>query len=144
MYNDEWLREHRPLEPERMTAGDMIARKEGDSPALVWVAPGASTREALGLITRHDISQLPVCDGDRCVGSLSESSVMARVIEKPALLDEPIDPLMDGPFPVVAAEVAMGGVGRMLSRQAPAVLARGDAGLIGIITRYDMVRHLTT
>jgi cystathionine beta-synthase len=143
VYNDEWLRENRLLEPERMTAGDMVARKEDASPALVWVAPGASVREALGLITRHDISQLPVCVADTCVGSLSESSLMARVIERPAMLDEPIDPLMDGPFPVVGAEVAMAGIGRMLSRQTPAVLVRGDAGLIGIITRYDVVRYLT-
>jgi cystathionine beta-synthase len=50
---------------------------------------------------------------------------------------------MDGPFPVVGAEVAMAGIGRMLSRQTPAVLVRGDAGLIGIITRYDVVRYLT-
>jgi predicted transcriptional regulator len=38
----------------------------------------------------------------------------------------------------------MGGIGRMLSRQTPAVLVRGAAGLIGIITRYDMVRFLTS
>jgi cystathionine beta-synthase len=144
VYNDEWLREHRLLEPERMTAGDMIARKEGVSPALVWVAQGATTREALGLITRHNISQLPICEGDACVGSLSESSLMARVIEDPSLLDEPVDPFMDGPFPVVDAMTPMGGIGRMLSRQSPAVLVRGDAGLIGIITRYDMVRFLTS
>lgn len=144
VYNDEWLREHQMLEPERMTAGDMITRKEGVAPALVWVAPGASAREALGLITRHNISQLPVCEGDHCIGSISESSLMARVIEAPAVLEEAIDPFMDAAFPTVEADSPMGGVGRMLSRQTPAVLVRGDAGLIGIITRYDMVRYLTS
>jgi len=39
--------------------------------------------------------------------------------------------------------IGLAGIGRMLSRQTPAVLVRGDAGLIGIITRYDVVRYLT-
>ncbi len=143
VYNDEWLREHRLLEPERMTAGDMVARKDGIAPPLVSVEPGTNTRAALALITEHDISQLPVCEAERCVGSLSESTLMARVIEDPALLDQPVATLMDAPFPDVEAWMPMSGIGRMLTRQTPAVLVRDEGKLAGIITRYDVVRYLT-
>lgn len=68
IYNDEWLREHRLLEPERLTAGDMVDRKDGGAPRLVAVTPDTPARTALALITEHDISQLPVCEHDRCVG----------------------------------------------------------------------------
>jgi cystathionine beta-synthase len=143
VYNDEWLREHRLLEPERMTAGDMVARKDGIAPPLVSVEPGTNTRAALALITEHDISQLPVCEAEHCVGSLSESTLMARVIEDPALLDQPVATLMDAPFPDVEAWMPMSGIGRMLTRQTPAVLVRNEGRLAGIITRYDVVRYLT-
>jgi cystathionine beta-synthase len=142
-YNDEWLRENRLLEPERMTAGDVVDRKDGGAPALVFVAPTATTREALALITRHDISQLPVCEGDRCVGSLSESSLMTRVIEDPAILARAVSDFMEQAFPIVDAHVPMSGVGRLLTRQTPAVLVRRDEALAGIITRFDVVRYLT-
>ncbi|MGH9662597.1 MAG: cysteine synthase [Bryobacteraceae bacterium] len=143
VYNEEWLREHRLLEPERLTAGDMVERKGGPAPPLVFVEPTAPTRQALALITEHDISQLPVCTDQRCVGSLSEATLMARVIEDPAILDRPVAALMDAPFPDVEAYVPMTGVGRMLTRQTPAVLVRREGRLAGIITRYDVVRYLT-
>jgi cystathionine beta-synthase len=142
LYNDEWLRENRLLDPERLTAGDMAARKDG-SAKLVSVSPDATTREALGLITSHDISQLPVCVGDECVGSLSESSLMVRVIEDPTILERPVREFMDDALPCIDADVSLTGVGRMLSRQTPAVLVREGGRLAGIVTRYDVVRYLT-
>ena len=143
IYNDEWLREHRLLEPERMTAGEMVARKDGTAPPLVAVEPVTPTRTALALITEHDISQLPVCEDERCVGSLAEATLMARVIEDPAILDRPVASLMDAPFPDVDAGTPVSGIGRMLTRQTPAVLVRDHGRLAGIITRYDVVRYLT-
>jgi cystathionine beta-synthase len=145
VYNDEWLREHRLLDPERVYARDMLARKEAAAPALVSVTPETSAREALQLITRYDIAQLPVCREQQCVGALSESVLMARVIEDPTVLDRPVADLMDGPFPIVTADEPLPRVAHMLTRQNPAVVVRdGGGALVGIITRYDMVRYLTS
>ena len=130
------------LEPERLTAGEMLQRKDGHEPALVWVEPGASTRQALALINQHDISHLPVCHDGGCVGSLSDATLMARVIEQPDILDGPVESLMDDPFPDVDARTPMSGIGRLLTRQTPAVLVRRNGKLAGIITRYDVVRYL--
>ena len=142
VYNDEWLREYRLLEPERLTAGEMLQRKDGPEIPLVWVEPGTLTRQALSLITEHDISQLPVCHDGRCIGSVSEATLMARVIEEPGILDAPVDTFMDDPFPDVDARMPVSGIGRLLTRQTPAVLVRQNGELAGIITRYDVVRYL--
>ena len=144
MYNEEWLRENRLMEPERVTAGDLVQRKDGNAPALVTVARDTKTREALSLITEYDISQLPVCDNGECVGSVAEATVMARIIEDPAVLDKPIESYMDAPLPVIEADTPMSGIGRLLTKKTPAVLVRADGKLAGIVTRYDMVRYLTT
>jgi cystathionine beta-synthase len=143
LYNDEWLRENRLIEPERLTAGEVAERKDGAEPSLVAVAPDATVRQALALITAHNISQLPVLRGDECVGSLSESSLMSRVIEDPAVLDRATGELMEAPFPVVEAQVQMAALGRLLTRQNPAVLVRRNDAITGIVTRYDMVRYLS-
>ena len=145
VYNEEWLRENRLLEPERVHARDMLARKDAEAPALVSVEPETAAREALALITRYDIAQLPVCQDGRCVGALTESVLMARVIEDPTVLDRPVANLMDAPFPVVSADEPLPSLARMLTRQNPAVVVVGDDDtLVGIVTRYDMVRYLTS
>src|SRR5690606_34292325 len=142
IYNDEWMRENRLLEPERLTAGDMLERKDGAAPPLVAVAPDTLVREALSLVTTHDVSHLPVLRDDACVGSIAEGTLMARVIEDPAVLDRPVESLMDAPFPVVDADAELPGLARLLTRQNPAVLVRRDGRITGIVTRYDMVRYL--
>jgi cystathionine beta-synthase len=143
MYNEEWMRENRLLEPERFTAGEMIVRKDGSAPALISVERSTAVRAALQLVTEYDISQLPVCDGDECVGSVPESALMARIIEDPTALDQPVASIMEPAFPVVDGMLPMSGVSRLLTRQCPAVLVRTDGVLAGIITRYDVVRYLT-
>ena len=99
-------------------------------------------RDALKLITEYDISQLPVCEGDECVGSIPEASLMARIIEDPRTLDQPVDGIMEAPLPVVEGDLPMSGVSRLLTRQTPAVLVRTGGALSGIITRFDVVRYL--
>ncbi len=142
MYSEEWLRENQLLEPERLDAAALMAHKDG-GPDLVVVERDATVREALRLITEHDIAQLPVVHDGACVGALTESTVMARVIEDPDLLEQPVSSVMDAPFPVVDADTHADAIARLLGRETPAVLVRQDGELAGIVTRYDMVRHLT-
>jgi cystathionine beta-synthase len=144
MYNDEWMSENQLLEPERLIARELVARKDGGAPALISVERSTTVREALRLITDYDISQLPVCEGDECVGSLPESLLMARVIEDPETLAHTVESIMEPAFPVIDGGLPMSRVGRLLTRQCPAVLVRVDGTLTGIITRYDMVRLLAS
>jgi cystathionine beta-synthase len=51
--------------------------------------------------------------------------------------------LMEAPLPVVDSHVDLPAVTALLSRQNPAVLVRRGGELTGIITRYDVVRHVT-
>lgn len=143
MYSEDWMRENRLLEPDRLTAGEMIMRKDGSAPALVSIERTTRVRDALRLVTEYDISQLPVCDGEECVGSIPESALMARIIEDQAALEQPVETIMEPAFPIVDGHLPMSGVSRLLTRQCPAVLVRHDGALTGIITRYDVVRYLT-
>jgi cystathionine beta-synthase len=145
LYNDEWLREHRLIEPARVTADLMVQTKESDRApsALVSVEPSTPVRRALAFITEHNISQLPVIAEGDCVGHVSEATLMARVLENTTLLDHPVQELMDAPLPVVDAHVDLNSLSRLLSRQNPALLVRRDGALTGIITRYDVLRYVT-
>lgn len=90
----------------------------------------------------YDVSPLPVLRGGDCVGSLSESVLVSRVIEAPGVLDSPAVEDMDALFSAVEKQVPMAALGPMLTRQTPAVLVRHDGGISGFVTRYDVVRYL--
>jgi cystathionine beta-synthase len=144
VYNDEWLRENQILDAERVTVARLVAAKENGAgaPPLVQVAPQATVRQALNLMNTYNVSQLPVLDGPDGVGAVSEQRLMTQALEDQKTLDRPVRELMDPPFPVVDADVAVDQLAGMLTREAPAVLVRSEGRLVGIVTRYDLLHQL--
>ena len=144
VYDDEWMRENGFLERSRhTTARDLIDKKSSDAPELITVEPGTSIRIALSTITAHDIGQLPVVSDGSCVGSVTETSLMSQVLVDTALLDRAVDSVMAPPFPVIADHVDSEEVRTLLTRGNAACLVSTNGQLVGIVTRYDVVRALT-
>jgi cystathionine beta-synthase len=141
LYDDAWMRENQMLEAERVTAGQLLRRHPEALPPLVSVGPAASLRQALNLLTTWGISQVPVLDGDDCVGSVTEG-LMARVLEDAKLLDRPASEVMGAPFPVVDADIPIDRLVTMLSKETPAALVRDAGRLVGLVNRYDVLRQV--
>jgi cystathionine beta-synthase len=144
VYNDEWMRENQMLDSPRITLRHVLGGKESEDgvPAVISVGPGASVRQALGLMALHDVSQLPVMDGANCVGSVSDWSLSQKSLENPKLLDTTVSDIMDSPFPVVAGDQPVDSVVKLLSKSNPAVLVRENGKVQGIVTRSDMLRFM--
>jgi cystathionine beta-synthase len=144
VYNDEWMRENQMLDSPRITLRHVLGGKESEDgvPAVISVGPGASVRQALGLMALHDVSQLPVMDGANCVGSVSDWSLSQKSLENPKLLDTTVSDIMDSPFPVVAGDQPVDSVVKLLSKSNPAVLVRENGKVQGIVTRSDMLRFV--
>jgi cystathionine beta-synthase len=142
LYNDEWMRENQMLDGDRVSVLQLLGAKKGDAPMIVSTAPGASVRQALRLMSLHDISQLPVLDGRDCVGSISEAAISARALEDPKLLDAAVSAVMDAPFPIVDGALPVESAVKLLSKTNPALLVRGSNGMQGIVTRSDVLQFL--
>ena len=142
LYNDEWMRENQMLDGDRVSVLQLLGAKKGDAPMIVGTAPGASVRQALRLMSLHDISQLPVLDGRDCVGSISEAAISARALEDPKLLDAAVSAVMDAPFPIVDGALPVESAVKLLSKTNPALLVRGSNGMQGIVTRSDVLQFL--
>lgn len=143
LYDDEWMLANGFLERPSRTVKDLLTGKPEGGPALLTVAPSTSVRMALSTLGSHGVSQLPVMFQGDCLGAISEGEVMAQVIENPMVLDNPVESVMGPPFPVVDIFVAVDAVSRLLSGANPAVLVREQGEIMGIVTRYDLVRSLT-
>jgi len=142
VYNDEWLRENQLLDTERVTAGRLVGAKENGAPPLIHVAPDATVRQALNLMSTYNVSQLPVLDGGDGVGAVAEQGLLAKALERPQTLDQPVGEVMDPPFPVVDADVPVDRLTALLSRGTSAVLVRRGGAITGIVTRYDVLHQM--
>ena len=142
LYSDEWMRENQLLEPDRVSIADLAEIKPRSAPAIVATTPGSTVRQALRLMSLHDVSQLPVMDGDDCIGSVSESSLSARALEDTKLLDATISDVMDAPFPVVDGTQQVDSVVKLLNKANPAVLVRQNGRIAAIVTRSDVLHFV--
>ena len=142
VFNEEWLKENQLLEPERVTAGQLLATKEVGAPPLVSVTPVQTARQALNLMETYDVSQVPIVEGGACVGAVTEGTLMARAIAQPAALERQVREIMEPPYPVVATDLPIERLSELLSRETPAVLVQEGDALVGILTRYDVLHHM--
>jgi cystathionine beta-synthase len=121
----------------------VLRQKSGDVPALIAVDPDTSVRRALEEIEDNNVSQLPVLVGGECVGTVSEAVLMARLLEKPDLIDAPVKELMEKALPMLDAGTDFESVTRKLIGGEAAVVVRQNGEPVGIITRFDVVHFLT-
>ena len=142
LYDDEWMRENQMLEAPLVTADTLLEGRSAALPPLISLGPSAHVRQALNLMATYGVSELPVLDGGDGVGSLSEEPLMARVLEDGALLERPVAEVMRAPFPVVDAATPLDRLLALLTRESTAVLVRRGGVLAGILTRYDVLRHV--
>ncbi|MEP6509328.1 MAG: pyridoxal-phosphate dependent enzyme [Gemmatimonadales bacterium] len=142
VYNDEWMRENQMLDSSRVTLIEVLGRKESETPPIVGTTPGATVRQALGLMALHDISQLPVMEDQNCVGSVSDWSLSQKSLENPKLLDSTVSEVMESPFPTISGEQPVENVVKLLSKSNPAVLVRSNGTIRGIVTRSDMLHYM--
>lgn len=138
-HSDEWLKEKRLLEPKRITAGLISGTKKPQAPkGLVTVKPSDTVAEALAKMDELGLSQIPVLDEGRAVGSLRENRVLAKVVRNRELLNSSVNEVMEGSFPTVDVDASSSEVTRRL-QGSPAVLVEEYGRITGIITRHDVL-----
>lgn len=138
-HSDEWLKEKRLLEPQKMSAGLISGTKPVNAPqSLLSVAPPDKLSEALAKMNELGVTQIPVLEAGRSVGSLRENRVLAKVVRNRLLLDSPVSEVMEASFPTVDVDASAQEVTHQL-QTSPAVLVEEYGRIVGIITRHDVL-----
>jgi cystathionine beta-synthase len=138
-HSDEWMKEKRMLGGEKVTIGLLNQLKQaGATPRLVSVGPKNQVGEALQLMNSYGLSQLPVLEDGKSVGSLREGRLMSKLLNNGELVREPIAQVMEKSFPVVAEDLGLDAATKYL-KDSPAVLVEEYGRIVGIVTRYDVI-----
>ena len=143
IYNDIWMRENGFLIPEKITMRDVLLGKAKTLSQLISIDPSATIQHALDLFKKYDISQLPVIDKGKPVGSVNDNELMSAVLEKSSLLDKPVSQIMADTFPIIGVEAPIEHAVELLTKKHSAVLIEEKKKIIGIVTRYDVIEYMS-
>lgn len=138
VYNDDWMRERGFLDRE-LKVGDLISNKSDK--AFITVNRNTTVRQALEVMKGADISQMPVMNEDKIVGSVTESTLLSYILENPlSNTEKTVESIMGEPFPIVSNETLVKDLGRYITKSIPAVIAKDKAGTLQVVTKYDIIQ----
>jgi cystathionine beta-synthase len=142
VHNDAWMRDNHLLDPTVTRAGDLVDNKRRAVPGLLSVEVGQPLKKALALIEQYDVTQIPVFRGKEPVGTLFDNDILKTALADPSAVDRPVEEWMAEPLPVVASDEPVDRVTRLLASRNPAVLVQHNGGVVGILTRFDMLQFI--
>ncbi len=106
---------------------------------VIFARPSDSVMKASDIMVRNAVSQLPVLDGGRVVGTITEESIVRNL--RSSLANEKVKNVMDRSLPAVPGETSLDGVRKILEKS-PGVLVKKGAEVVGIITRSDLLETI--
>ena len=125
-------------------SSDLAAGSIASAPVLS-VRPSDSVIRAVRLMERHGISQLPVIERGKQLGSISEGTILrllSQGSDARSLLRRSVRSVMEEPFPTVDQSASLQSVISLLEHS-PAVLTVDRERITGIITKADLFKLIT-
>jgi cystathionine beta-synthase len=124
-------------------------RVEGSEvPEFVTIAAHQKVGEAIDVMQRYSISQLPVVrDGDvtsltDVIGSLQDRDLLDRVFKNSDALHEEVASAMQPPLAAVESSQTLDEVFSTLTGRTNAVVVARDGKPVGVLTRSDLLEYL--
>jgi cystathionine beta-synthase len=143
MFNNEWMHNKGYLDKKGMTAKDLVSTRKDE---LITIEADETIDKAIKMMSKLDISQIPITQEKRIVGSLNENHLYNQVL---ANRDNDVNQIkiksiMQPAFPFVDISTPIDSLSTMITPENQAVLVRDfKTDETFIITRYDIINALT-
>ena len=119
---------------------DLIGRLHGEH-ATVTVGPDDVVATAHNRLRNAGFSQLPVMEGDRLIGIVTEDDIMRYAFGHPHRFKSPVRDAMTSTFLRVDKSQSVNNVVAMLEVRSSAAVMDADT-FLGLITRADVLNYL--
>jgi cystathionine beta-synthase len=109
---------------------------------LVTIEPKSTVADAVELMRKYDIEQIPVMNGEGIVGAVSEGGLFQKIFSNAEIKSATVESVMEAPYPVVSYDTPMERLGGLITKGNGAVLAKDESGNYHIVTKYDVIQSL--
>lgn len=142
VYNDQWMKDHGFLDIRTFdTARDIISTRDSND-SLFTVNKNAKVSDAILILNREGIDQIPVTDNGHFVGSISSASLLEKIILDPKLQTKQVGEIMDKPMMFVAPDSTLDVLSSLVNKENKAVLVRDENDRVHIITQHDILKAM--
>jgi len=143
IFSDSWMQENgfwegRDIRP--LKVGEILAKKK-DFPRMISVSPKDILSKAVRLMHKYGISQIPVVDRGKSVGSLDEASLMKLLHDGIDFSKQNISAVMGRPLPVLDEETDVSEAYRILLSGTTGFIVARKGVSAGVITRTDLINY---
>lgn len=138
IYNDQWMMERGFLDVKSFK--DIVNGRK--TKKLVTIEPDITVAEAVELMKKYDIEQIPVMKNADCIGAVSESGLFQKVFSNPEIKNEMVGSVLEPAYPVVDFDTPVERLGNLITKENGAVLAKDEKGEYHIVTKYDVIQSL--
>ncbi|SIN82340.1 pyridoxal-phosphate dependent enzyme [Chitinophaga niabensis] len=138
VYNDQWMMERGFLDVK--TVKDVVNSRR--NLPLVTIMPDEKVSDVIAKMKKFDIEHLPVLQGDKFIGSISESGLFGKLIDQPDLKEASVKSVMQNAFPIVNMQTPIEKLTMYINKENGAVLTQDESANYHIITKYDIIQAL--
>jgi len=128
------------LENERITRKRSIKHAVDIlTPEIIFINPHSTVRDAVELMTKYNISQIPILENNQNYGSITSKKIQKYITDDPVILNLKVTDVKELPFPEVERNWNVKDISSLLLSY-PAVLVKEDKKYIGIITDSNFLK----
>jgi cystathionine beta-synthase len=138
IYNDQWMIERGFLDVK--TFKDVVSAR--GAKRLITIDASQTVLEAVELMKKYDIEQIPVMNGNGPQGAISEGGLFQKIFNNPEIKNSKVEEVIEPSFPVVAYDTPVEKLSHLINKENGAVLAKDEAGNYHIVTKYDVIQSL--
>ena len=138
VYNDQWMMERGFLEVK--TFKDLISGRA--SQKLITINSTQTVLDAIELMKKYDIENIPVIDKGNNVGAISESGLFSKILNNAEIKTALIAAVMEKAYPEVAFDTPVERLSSFITKENGAVLSKEESGSYHIVTKYDIIQSL--
>lgn len=135
IYNDEWMMDRGFLDVD--TVKDLIAGL--GKRRLVTIDESAKVSDALALMKKYDIEQIPVMNAGMITGAITQAGLFKKLIENSDVKESDIATVKENALPVVEMDTTVERLSNYINKENGAVLAKDESGEYHILTKYDVL-----
>ena len=138
IYNDQWMMERGFLDVKSFK--DIVNGRSAKR--LVTIEPTHTVAEAVEMMKKYDIEQIPVISNGEPIGAVSESGLFQKVFSNPEIKNASVESVLEPSYPVVDFDTPVERLGNLITKENGAVLAKDEKGELHIVTKYDVIQSL--
>jgi cystathionine beta-synthase len=141
--DDRWMKDNNFLEPDWAigTIGDVVRALPAKKILTADITD--TVGRVVAILKRHGVSQLPVLDGSKLAGIVTETDVLTLLVEGRAHMENSVAEVMNRRVSTVTADDPAGRLHEFFNRGEVAIVLDDAKRVVALLTKIDFVEYLT-